>query len=180
MSKKEVFHLDTVSIRLVKDAPIFSEHKINCPEDAVALLGEILCEMDREVICVINLKSDGTPINCHFASMGSINSAIAAPRELFKASILSNASSMILVHNHPSGRLIPTKNDIQITDRLLQLTTLMGIPLTDHVIVGGDNSSFFSFKDKQLLQNPTIHYANSYETLDFEPLARVAETGRGR
>ncbi len=180
MSNKEVFQIDTVSVRLIKDAPILSEHKIKSPKDVVAVLGEILCEMDREVVCVINLKSDGTPINCHFASIGSLNSAIAAPRELFKASILSNASSMILVHNHPSGSLTPTNEDVQLTDRLLQLTNLLGIPLADHVIVGGDNSSFFSFKDKKMMKNPSIHFTNSYETLDFESSSKVAETGRGR
>lgn len=100
MKMPESFQLDVVSVRLVRNAPIFSDKKITTPEDAVSLLGELLCEMDREVLCVINLKSDGTPINCNFASMGAINQAIAEPRELFKSAILSNAATMILLHNH--------------------------------------------------------------------------------
>ncbi len=100
MEKQEPFQLDVVSIRLVKNAPLFSDRKITGPKDAVSLVGEMLCEMDREVVCVINLKSDGTPINCNFASMGAINQAVAEPRELFKSAILSNAAKMILVHNH--------------------------------------------------------------------------------
>jgi len=94
------FQLDVVSVRLVRDAPLFSEQKITSPESAIAVVGEFLCEMDREVVCVINLKSDGTPINCNFASMGAINQAIVEPRELFKSAILSNAAQMIMVHNH--------------------------------------------------------------------------------
>ena len=90
--------LEVVSVRLVKDAPVLSEHQIKGPEDAIAALGEILCELDREVLCVINLKTDGTPINCHFASMGAVNYSIMCPRELFKSSILSNAANMILMH----------------------------------------------------------------------------------
>ena len=90
MKEKNPFNLDVVSVRLVKDAPIMSGHPITKPEDAVLLLGKHLCEMDREVLCVINMKTDGTPINCHFASIGCLNESMAHPREIFKASILSN------------------------------------------------------------------------------------------
>lgn len=103
MGKQNPFQLDVVSVRLVRDAPIFSEQKIVNPESAIAVVGELLCEMDREVVCIINLKSDGTPINCNIASMGAINQAIVEPREIFKSAILSNAAAMIMVHN-PSQR----------------------------------------------------------------------------
>ena len=102
---QEPFKLEVVSIRLVKDAPLFSDHKIISPADAVEVVGDFLCEMDREVMCIINLKSDGTPINCNIVSMGAVNQTIAEPRELFKASILSNAVQMLMMHNHPSGNL---------------------------------------------------------------------------
>lgn len=81
MKEKNPFNLDVVSVRLVKDAPIMSGHPITKPEDAVLLLGKHLCEMDREVLCVINMKTDGTPINCHFASIGCLNESMAHPRE---------------------------------------------------------------------------------------------------
>lgn len=95
------FQLDVVSIRLVKDAPIMSGHPIKHPEDAVALIGEHLCEMDREVVCVINLKTDGTPINCNIASIGAIDQTVVHPREILKSSILCNAAKIIMLHNHP-------------------------------------------------------------------------------
>lgn len=174
------FQLDVVSVRLVRDAPIFSEQKITSPESAIAVVGGLLCEMDREVVCIINLKTDGTPINCNFASMGAVNQAIIEPRELFKSAILSNAAAMIMVHNHPSGNLEPSKDDTLITDRILKLSGLLGIPLTDHVIVGGDNSSYFSFKEKELLKMPKITLTQDYQHLDFGASAMVAERGRGR
>ena len=178
-NQKSPFQLDVVSVRLVKDAPIYSEHPINDPEDVVALLGECMCEMDREVVCVVNLKNDGKPINCHFASIGVLNQALIQPRELFKASILSNAASMILIHNHPSANLLPSKEDTMITDRIVKLGELMGIPLLDHVIVGGNNTEFFSFKEKKILPIPKIVLQSDYTMLDFkQPL--VAEKGRGR
>ena len=63
MEMNNDFKLDVVSVRLVKEAPIFSDVKITTPEIATWLIGKYLCEMDREVLCVVNLKSDNTPIN---------------------------------------------------------------------------------------------------------------------
>lgn len=180
MEMKEPFQLDVVSVRLVRNAPIFSDRKINHPEDAIAVVGELLSEMDREVICVINLKTDGTPINCNFASMGAINQAVAEPRELFKSAILSNATHMILVHNHPSGNVMPSKEDTMLTDRILKLADLIGIPLLDHVIVGGDNRNYFSFKDKEMLVLPKVSVIQDYEYLEFKNRALAAEPKRGR
>ena len=180
MGIQNPFRFDVVSVRLVREAPIFSEQKITSPESAIAVVGEFLCEMDREVVCIINMKSDGTPINCNFASMGAVNQAIVEPRELFKSAILSNAASMIMVHNHPSGNLEPSKDDTMITDRILKLSGLLGIPLIDHVIVGGDNSSYFSFKQKELLKMPQITLTQNYQYLDFGVSAMVVEQRRDR
>lgn len=180
MQEQEPFKLEVVSIRLVKDAPLFSDHKITSPADAVKVLGDFLCEMDREVMCVINLRTDGTPINCNIVSMGTINQTLAEPKELFKTSILSNAAEMIIVHNHPSGELNPSKQDIMVTDRMLKLTELMGIKLADHVIVGGDNSQYFSFREKKLLQYPQIYLSTDCNALDFGNTAMVAEKGKAR
>lgn len=168
MVMEEKHCLEVVSVRLVKDAPVLSEHQIKGPEDAIAALGEILCELDREVLCVINLKTDGTPINCHFASMGAVNYSIMCPRELFKSSILSNAANMIIIHNHPSGRLEPSKEDIAVTDRMINLCDMMGIPLLDHVIVGGNNREYFSFKEKMLLKSPNYMCCKDYRSLQLE------------
>lgn len=179
MPRKNEFKLDVISVRLIKDAPIFSEHKITCPDDAVNLIGKQLCEMDREVVCVINLKTDGTPINCHFASIGALNQSMAHPRELLKSSILSNAANMILLHCHPSASLQPSKEDTVLTDRMVQICGLMGIPLLDHIIVGGDNSQYFSFKNKGILPNLYQIYHTDYQTLDFHSTS-VAEKGKKR
>lgn len=176
----EPFKLEVVSVRLVKDAPLFSDQKVLTPADAIRVVGDFLCEIDREVLCVINLKSDGSPINCSIASVGAVNQAIAEPRELFKASILSNAAQMVIVHNHPSGSLEPSRQDTMMTDRMLKLTGLMGITLQDHVIVGGDNSQYFSFREKGLQQYQGINISTDYQTLEFGSTAVVAEKGKAR
>ncbi|MFM0582216.1 JAB domain-containing protein [Streptococcus suis] len=75
--------------------------------------------------------------------------------------------------------LLPSKADTMMTDRMNKLCELMGIPLIDHVIVGGDNREFFSFKEKGLISNPRITLTNDYKTLDF-PSPMIAERGKVR
>ena len=157
-----------VSVRLVKDAKVLSEHKIDHPEIAVNVIGNMLCEMDREMVCVVNLKSDNTPINCSIVSIGAINQTIAHPRELLKASILSNATNIILLHNHPSGSLKASKEDTMLTDRMIQVCSLLGIGLLDHIIVAGDNEKYFSFKEKGIMRNPVKSYQTDYKELKFD------------
>lgn len=169
------FQLDVVSVRLVKDHPIYSPVKIKDPESAIKVMGEVMKDLDREVVGIINLKTDGTPINCHIVSVGSLNSSLAAPREMLKASILSNAANMIMIHNHPSGNLQPSRDDIYITDRMAKVCSLIGIPLVDHVIVGGDNKEYFSFAQKGLIKFiQPISYATDMEEIQ---LGKVAERG---
>ena len=177
MEQENDFALEVVSVRLVRDAPILSETEINAPEDAVRLVGQELCDMDREVVCVINLKADQTPINCNFASVGALNYSMAHPRELLKSSIMSNAAGIILCHNHTSGKLLPSETDVRLTDRMQQICELVGIPLMDHVIVGGDNSRYFSFKEKGLVKNPCMAYQSDYRHLEWDSPAKVAEKG---
>ncbi|MDD7283489.1 MAG: JAB domain-containing protein [Clostridium sp.] len=155
------YELKTVSVRLVEDAPIFSDHELNNPQAVYDCIGDYIASFDREVVCIAYLNTRGQPIACSIVSMGSLAEAMAHPRELFKAAFLSNANSMIMVHNHPSGNLYPSKTDTIITDRLLQVCSLVSIPLVDHIIVGGRNKEYFSFKEKMLLEN---EYKKDFET----------------
>ena len=172
------FKLDVVCVKLVKNSPILSDRKIDSPEAVLELINELLKDIDREILFVINLKADGTPINFHVVSVGSLDASIASPRELLKASILSNAAKMIIGHTHPSGSLVPSQYDIQVTDRMSQLCNLVGIPLLDHVIFGGDDRRYFSFKEKGLVdfqKRPQL----AYDLNDIK-LDKVAEKNIGR
>ena len=173
------FQLEVVRVKLVKETPLFSEFPLQNPDDAVATIGELLCDMDREVVCVVNLQSDLKPINVILASIGSLNEAMVHPREMLKASILSNAASIMIIHSHPSGNLLPSKQDTMITDRMNAVCEMVGIQLIDHVIVGGNNREFFSFKEKGLMDNPKITYETDYRNFSFTN-SLVAEQGKGR
>ena len=167
---KEVYksQIEMAAVRLVKEAPIMSKTPISNPEDAVMVLGEYLCQMDREVICIINLRTDGVPINCSICSMGSIDQAVSHPREIMKTAILSNASGIIMMHNHPSSNLNPSKEDTMITDRMATVCEILGIPLMDHIIVGGDNSNYFSFKEKEILPMKAVKLQEDYTKLNID------------
>ena len=90
---------------------------------------------------IIKIESD--------VSAGSLTSSIVHPREAFKAAIKESAASVIFVHNHPSGDPEPSKEDIQITNRLVEAGNIVGIKILDHIIVG--NEQYVSFKDRGIM-----------------------------
>lgn len=160
------FELDVVQIRLVKNAPLYSNEKITSAEKAVEIIGKELSDMDREVVAVVNCRTDLMPINVNFVSMGTLDRALFSPKDIVKSAILSNASTIVLVHNHPSGKTTPSIADVCVTEKMEELCDLIGITLADHVIVGGeDKDNYFSFSKNGLLKG------NSNA-------AYVAETGR--
>ena len=172
--------LEIVSVKLNKYDKLMADRAIESPEDAVALLGDFLRDMDREVLCVVNLRADGVPINCNIVSVGALNETVAHPREILKSSILSNAASILIVHNHPSGSLIPSQADTMMTDRMIKVCNYMGIPLRDHIIVGGSNDGYFSFKTKGLLKTEDIMLVNNYRDISFDDKSKDETITKGR
>lgn len=142
--------LNQVAVRLVKQPPLYSDIPMSNPDAAIKVMNDFLSQMDRELFCIVNLQSDLKPINMNIVSAGALDQAIAHPREILKSAILSNANSMMLIHNHPSGSLTPSDIDIQTTIRLQEVGTLMGIPVVDHIITGR-GQEYYSFKEKDIL-----------------------------
>ena len=130
--------VQVVNIRMVKEPSLYSADRISSPEDAVRVIAKELATYDREVFAVLNLKTNGQPINLNICSMGTLDSSIVSPREIFKSSILSNAGAFIGVHNHPSGSISPSQEDKDVTKRLLSCSELLGIRMLDHIIIGGE------------------------------------------
>ena len=82
-------------------------------------------------------------------SIGSLNSSIVHPREVFHEAVANSASAVILVHNHPSGECEPSNEDIVLTNRLNECGKILGIRILDHIIIG--DGVYFSFKDEGLI-----------------------------
>ena len=139
---------------------------MNNPDAAIRVMNEFLSQMDRELFCIVNLQADLTPINMNIVSVGSLNEALINPREIFKSAILSNAHSMMLIHNHPSGNLTPSTSDIQTTARMQELGELMGISLVDHIITGRDGN-YYSFRDKGEFPDSRIRFSTRVEDIDL-------------
>ena len=143
--------IEVVNIRMVKEPSIYSSEKIRTPEDVLRVIAKELATYDREVFAVLNLKTNGQPINLNICSMGTLDASVVSPREVFKSTILSNAAAFVAVHNHPSGSLNPSQEDKDVTSRLLACSELLGVKMLDHIIVAGETGDIYSFKSEGLL-----------------------------
>ena len=140
--------LEVVNIRLVKEPSLYSEQTLDSPQAVVELMAKELSKYDREVFCILNMKNNGQVINMNLVSVGTINASLVIPREVFKSSILANASAIIGL---PSGNVKPSKEDMIVTRKLQKCGQLLGIELLDHIIVGGTNGKMLSFREEKLL-----------------------------
>ncbi len=100
----------------------------------------------QETFTVILLDSKNRYLREVTVALGSLNQSIVHPREVFRPAILGAAASVILVHNHPSGDPAPSKEDVQVTERLVKAGKMLGIRVLDHIIVG--EGRYFSFFDQ--------------------------------
>ncbi len=98
---------------------------------------------NQENFFAIYLDSKSKLISCKLLFKGTLNSSCVHPREIFKYAHLESAYSIIVIHNHPSGDVTPSKEDEQTTINLMEIGKLMGIPVIDHIIIGKDK--YFSF-----------------------------------
>ena len=111
--------VDIVSLKVVKESSVLYEtRKINNPYDAYKLAKNFLIDSDREKFIVACLDTKNQPVNIQVVSIGSLNSAIVHPREVFKVAILTNAFKIICFHNHQSGNTDFSREDEVITKRL--------------------------------------------------------------
>ena len=101
----------------------------------------------QEKFVVLSLNSKNAVIGAFEVFAGSINSSIVHPREIFQRLLLTNAKSFIAAHNHPSGDPTPSREDIEVTKRLVDCGRMMGIELLDHLVIGEDGK-YCSLKEK--------------------------------
>lgn len=100
---------------------------------------------DREHFIVVGLDTKNKPCYREIVAIGTLNSTLITPREIFKKAILMSCNSIIIAHNHPSEDIKPSKEDLQITKKLKKAGEIIGITLLDHVIVG---NNYYSMQEK--------------------------------
>jgi DNA repair protein RadC len=122
---------------------------IKTPADAAGLVMEEMRHLDREHFRALLLNAKNQVIGQEVISIGTLNSSAVHPRELFKGAIKRSAAALILVHNHPSGDPSPSREDVEVTRRLVEVGRLIGIEVLDHLVIG--DNKFSSLKAKGLL-----------------------------
>jgi len=123
--------------------------KITSPQDVSALVMEDMRYYKKEYFRIILLDTKNKVIDINTISIGSLNSSIVHPREVFLEAVKKSSASMILIHNHPSGEVQPSREDISITQRLIKAGEIMGIKVLDHIIIGDGN--YLSFKEENII-----------------------------
>jgi DNA repair protein RadC len=121
---------------------------IRSPECAYDTIVELTdCEREtQEVFGVVSLNTKNRVLGCEIIHKGSVNASIVHPRDVYKLALLKGATSIMVFHNHPSGDPKESREDVEVTKRLVEAGKLLGIELLDHIIVG--EGCFNSLREK--------------------------------
>lgn len=112
-----------------------------------------LAHYSEEHFIAFHLDAKHQVIGYHEVSKGTLNASLVHPREVFKAALLSNAYAIIVAHNHPSGSVFPSPEDIEVTKQLIKAGRIMGVPLVDHLIVSSESHNPLRETEPQLWSN---------------------------
>lgn len=133
----------------IQRASLGEQVQITSPEDAVAYFGPKLRDLTKEVFIVAFLNNAKIVMGYKKISSGGSTATIVDPAEVMRQSVMNEANSILLLHNHPSGNNKESRADIQLTKRIAKSGKLLGIPVDDHIIIAGDG--FTSFRGKGLI-----------------------------
>lgn len=122
---------------------------VTSPGDAAGLVMEQLRHNLREHFMAVYLDTKNKVKGIEEISIGSLNTSLVHPREVFRPAIRRACASLILIHNHPSGDPTPSREDLDVTRRLCEAGRLIGIEVLDHIVIG--DGTFVSFREKGLL-----------------------------
>ncbi|MBL6447849.1 DNA repair protein RadC [Fulvivirga sp. 29W222] len=132
-----------------KDSQSIKKPKITCSEDVYEVIKAELLDMKHEEFWTLLLNRSNTVIKKQLISSGGVAGTVADPKIIFKSALEELACSIILIHNHPSGNLKPSKADINLTRKMKTAGDLLEIPVLDHLIF--TDNSYFSFADENML-----------------------------
>lgn len=146
----QIYEVSEVRISYTPSVKPSERAKISCSRERYKLLKERFYEADtieyKEFFKVILLNRAGKVLGVYQVSEGGIDQTTVDVRIVLQAAILSNSSSLILSHNHPSGSLIPSSDDTIITDKIKKACELMSLKLLDHIIL--TKEGYYSFADE--------------------------------
>jgi DNA repair protein RadC len=148
--RERVQYVPVFRVQLVREGSTKTCNKeLSSPSAAADIMQDYIGDTDREIFVVAMLDTKNKVIGINTVAVGSLNSTIVHPREVLKPAILANAAGIIVGHNHPSGDLTPSLEDMSVTERLGEACKIVGINLLDHVIIG--DGQYLSFKERGFL-----------------------------
>ena len=140
-------NIQKYSVRLVKEQEMeYTQDKIQSPSAGAKLLNQVF-QMDSqpaEIFVMLALDTKKQPIGCFLISQGCINMTVVSPRDVFQRALLTNAHSIIVAHNHPSGDTKPSMEDRKLTDSLRKAGDILGVEVIDSLVIG-ENGKYYSF-----------------------------------
>ncbi len=145
---KKKIELITLQVHKIGSIP-YEQAQWNSSAICYSFLIELIGKCEKELFIVISLNTHNEPNAIEICSIGSSERAAVEPKEVFKSALLSNASKIIIAHNHPTGHTIPSEADFQITRQIKLLSDLLNLPLLDHIIIGQDD--YYSFKEHGMM-----------------------------
>ena len=134
--------------RIYIDKKVMKKRLTN-PRDIYLENKYLFLDKKQEYFYCLYLNNKNELIERRLLFMGTVNKSVVHPREVFKHAYLTSASSIICMHNHPSGDVIPSKDDIMFTKALVEVGRIQSIPVLDHIIAGNDN--YYSFSDNGII-----------------------------
>ncbi len=140
------------AIELARRIAVIADNEqftVTGPESAAKYFIPKLRYKPKEYFLVMLLDAKNKMIKCCQVHIGTVNASLVHPREVFREAIRHSAVSCIIAHNHPSGDTAPSREDLQVTKRLVEVGELIGINVIDHLIIG--HNSFLSFKREGIL-----------------------------
>ena len=122
---------------------------ITSPEDVFELVRQEIQALNHEVIKLVSLDAQNRLISCETISDGAVDITLLRPREVFANAFKNSATSIILVHNHPSGSPEPSESDIEVTEKLVKIGKTIGVWIQDHLIIG--NNGYASLRARGII-----------------------------
>jgi DNA repair protein RadC len=142
--------IQRVRLKQVRDGRVkFKVDKITRPMEVYEAIRPFYRGADREILSVLCLDTQNGPTCFNVVSVGSLNTTRTRPADILKPAILSNALGIILLHNHPSGKLDPSSEDVEFTKNIVKACEMLGLELFDHIIV--TDRGFSSMRERGLL-----------------------------
>ena len=146
-----------IHTEIVKDGSfIYQGRGLQSPEDAAEMARQFVEGSPTEKLYVACLDNKGEPVSLELVSVGTSDYALVGMKEVYRSAVMSNSTRIIAFHNHTSGLVKPSREDIAVTERMRKAGEILGVELQDHIIIG-DSTSFYSFCGAGLLKGGSCY-----------------------